>query len=261
MGVTADDDAIVTAVAGAGAVDDAIATATATATATAAAGAGAGAVDDAIATAAAVPQFRLYCRAGSSSSSSMTTHLWKASSLRSLPPVVLDIQCFQDNTDEYIVKEVCVVDINSDTLLLHHIVGPPPPCDYVMTAKKRRETYWLTKHCHGLEWHQGANDIQYAALFDKLRTCLHNRSVIYVKGLKKKQFVEKYLLVKESAATTTRVIDMHDIGCQSLDKVLSPPQLSVSLLRCGQHKSARHKCALANCTLLKAWLKYTVCEQ
>ena len=75
--------------------------------------------------------------------------------------------------------------------------------------------------------------------------------------------MEKYLLVKESSSST-RVIDMHDIGCQSLDKVLSspstpppPPQLSVSLLRCGQHKSPRHKCALANCTLLKAWLKYS----
>ena len=153
-----------------------------------------------------------------------------------------------------------MVDINSDTLLLHHIAKPPPLGDYVLTAKKRWETNWLTKHCHGLEWHQG--DILYSELFDKLRACLYNRSVINVKGLKKKQFVQKYLLIKEES-TTVRVIDMQDIGCQSLDKVSSSlpftntPQLSASLLRCGQQKSPRHKCALANCTLLKAWIKYT----
>ena len=145
------------------------------------------------------------------------------------------------------------MELDSDTLLLHHIAKPPCDRDF-LSADKQRETYWLTKHCHGLEWDQG--DIQYYPLIDKLRTCLINRPIIYVKGLKKKQYVEKYLMINvKSVASTVRVIDMSDIGCLSLGKVPTDARVKSNQLRCGRHKTPRHKCALANCTLLKAWFK------
>lgn len=164
-----------------------------------------------------------------------------------LPPVVLDIQCFKDNNNEYIVKEVCVLDITTNTILLHHIVKPPCDRDF-LSAAKQRETYWLTKHCHGLEWDQG--DIKYYTLIDKLRVCLHNRSIIYVKGLQKKRYVLKYLVTNTNS--TVNVIDVFEIGCQSLNTVFNTTD---NQIRCIKHKTVRHKCALSNCTLLKAWIK------
>jgi len=163
-----------------------------------------------------------------------------------LPPVVLDMQCFNDNSNEYIVKEVCVVELNTDTLLLHHIVKPP--CEReILNLVKQRESYWVTKHCHGLEWDQG--DIKYYPLIDKLRVLLHNRSMIYVKGEQKKSYVLKYLF--PNANSSSIVVDVFDIGCPSL----SNPVTADNQLRCAKHKSVRHKCALFNCTLLKAWIK------
>lgn len=97
--------------------------------------------------------------------------------------VVLDIQCFKDNNNEYIVKEASVIEVSSGTLLLHHIARPPFDRDS-LSEEKLRESYWLVKHCHGLEWDQG--DIPYHVLIEKLRTCLTAHSTIFVKGCEKK---------------------------------------------------------------------------
>jgi len=160
--------------------------------------------------------------------------------------VVLDIQCFNDNTNEFIVKEASVVDVATGTLLLHHIVKPPFDRAF-LTDDKLRESYWLTKHCHGLDWNQG--DIPYHVLIDKLMCCLAQRSIVYVKGLKKKQFVTNTLLPTSSTVT---VVDLGDIGCSSLFTINN--LLSINQTRCGHHKCVKNRCALSNVTLLRSWL-------
>lgn len=76
-------------------------------------------------------------------------------------PIILDFQCFKDNNNDYILKEVCALEVHSGTLLMHHIVKSPFNRDF-LTQAKLRESYWLTKHCHGLEWDHG--DIWYHVL-------------------------------------------------------------------------------------------------
>ena len=145
------------------------------------------------------------------------------------------------------MKEACVVDITTNSILLHHIAKPPCARDF-LSPNKQRESYWVTKHWHGLEWDQG--DIKYNTLLDELRTCLQHRSIIYVKGLEKKKFVLQFLVKND----TMDVIDTLEIGCPALNKTSEPSANTV--LRCDQHKSAWHKCALANCSLLRAWLNH-----
>ena len=173
---------------------------------------------------------------------------------KSSPPlhrsaVLLDIQCFKDNNNDYLLKEASVVNVNTGTLLLHHIARAPFDRD-LLSEDKLRESYWLTKHCHGLDWNRG--DISYYLLMDKLRSCLARRSIIYVKGSQKKDFVQRHLVTD---STLTVVIDMSDIGCGSLESTNN--LLSSTSIRCGRHKSEQSRCALTNCIVLRSWLLLT----
>jgi hypothetical protein len=157
--------------------------------------------------------------------------------------VVLDMQCFRDSDNDFLLKEVCVIDVTTGTLILHHIARPPFNREF-LTSERLRESNWLTRHCHGLEWDQG--DIAYVALLDRLRSCLLHRPVVYVKGSQKREFVKRHL-ISDPAATTVQ--DMGDLGCGSLNG-----PLSYQAVRCRHHKSALNRCALHNCIVLRGWL-------
>lgn len=161
-------------------------------------------------------------------------------------PIVVDFQCFKDNYNEFILKEVCALEADSGTLLMHHIAKPPFKQD-ILKEEKQRESYWLTKHYHGLEWNQG--DIWYYLLEEKLRTCISKRATVYVKGAEKKDFIRRHFVTD---FCTTQVIDLNDIGCGSLSSINN--LMSKNLLRCHHHKTLHSRCALSNCIALRGWL-------
>lgn len=164
-------------------------------------------------------------------------------------PVVVDIQCFKDNKNEYIIKEVCVLEATTGILLMHH-VAKPPYGHSELSDEKLRESHWLTKHCHGLQWEHG--DIPYYALFNKLTACISNRPSVYVKGLEKKEYLKRHHITD---FVTTTVIDVCDIGCGSLASIGN--LLSTNILRCRNHKSTQSRCALTNCVAIRGWLHLT----
>lgn len=129
---------------------------------------------------------------------------------------------------------------------MHHIVKPPFDRDY-LSQEKLRETAWLTKNCHGLEWDQG--DIWYHVLEDLLRKCIARRPAVYVKGREKKEFIRQHFITDPSV---TSVIDLSDMGCGSLGATTN--LLSTNTIRCGQHKRIKSRCALSNCLVLRSWL-------
>lgn len=173
--------------------------------------------------------------------------LYRATGKRNVTaPIIVDFQCFKNNDNEFILKEVCVLEAVSGTLLMHHIVKPPFDRD-LLTDEKLRESYWLTKHCHGLNWDQG--DIHYNVLEDKLRSCISKRSTVYVKGDQKKEFVRCTLITD---FCTTNVIDVSDSGCGSIKSINN--LLSTNTVRCRHHKTIDTRCALSNCISLRSWL-------
>lgn len=164
-------------------------------------------------------------------------------------PVIVDIQCFKDDQNEFILKEVCVLEADTGVLLMHHVAKPP----YERTDlsdEKLRESYWLTKHCHGLTWEHG--DIPYHALLYKLTTCISKRPTVYVKGLEKKEYLKRQHI---RDFVTTNVIDVCDIGCGSLASINN--LMSTNILRCCNHNSTHTRCALTNCVAIRGWLYLT----
>lgn len=164
-------------------------------------------------------------------------------------PIIVDFQCFKNNKNEFILKEVCVLDVNTGTLLMHH-VAKPPYSQSELSDEKLRESHWLTKHCHGMTWEQG--DIPFNSLLYKLTDCITNRPTVYVKGFEKKEYLKRQHVMD---FVTTNVIDVGDIGCGSIDSINN--LLSTNILRCNSHNFASSRCALSNCVAIRGWLHLT----
>lgn len=217
--------------------------------------------------------------------------------------VVLDFQCFKNNQNEFIVKEACVLEVSTGSILFHHVAELPHYTQsHFLNKARQRECRWLTDNYHGLDWSSG--DMPFINLMEKLRELLsHQCSTIYVKGLEKRKYVETDLLPtsvaaaavssseghdevdssssstapsstwsmrnflsklpspRPSATSPPVVIDLSDLGCASLDVIGSGNgTLAASKVRCNQHKSVWHRCALSNCSLLRSWLLVTANE-
>jgi len=131
--------------------------------------------------------------------------------------VVLDVQCFKDDANRYVVKEACAVDVDTGAVLLHHIARPPYPRDR-LSVDKQRECEWLSRCYHGLDWRQG--DIDYSTLLDKLRACLHRRYAVYVKGEEKRDFVLDNLVPADA--------NVRELGGWAAVRWTTPPTPSVA---------------------------------
>lgn len=158
------------------------------------------------------------------------------------PTIILDIQCFKDNSDNLIIKEVTAIELESATLLFHHIVCPPFERKQ-LSSEKLRESYWTIKHCHGIEWNQG--DIAYTVMMKKLEYLFSSCLRVYVKGIEKRQFI------KTLCPDYCLVIDLESLGCESLEclNIL----YANNSLRCKYHTSSNHRCSLTNALNLRRW--------
>lgn len=156
--------------------------------------------------------------------------------------VLLDVQCFKDNVNNFIIKEVAAINIDHGTLLFHHIASPP--CDFsTLSIDKQRENKWLTRSFHGLPWNSG--DIPYTDLVEKLCNLLYTSKTVFVKGLEKRQFI------RSLARLSCDIIDLTSLGCYSLTH-LSETCIKDSL-KCNNHKSLDYRCALSNAINLRKW--------
>lgn len=160
--------------------------------------------------------------------------------------IVLDIQCFKNNQNSFIIKEITAINLESGTLLFHHIVCPPYE-RRLLSPDKLRECYWLTQNFHGLEWHSG--DIPYDVILEKIRDLFNITSsfplTVLVKGCEKREFIKS--LVPEYC----NVVDMETLGCQSLDSLSN--LFTNDTLRCTHHKYNTHRCSLSNTVNLRKW--------
>lgn len=158
--------------------------------------------------------------------------------------VVLDIQCFTNNANSYIIKEAAAIDIDYGILLFHHIASPPYDIR-ALSLEKQRENKWLTRNFHGLPWNSG--DISYTDLFDRLRDLLKSCVTVFVKGLEKKEFIQSMSL----GPRYCEVKDLTSLGCYSLNHLTET--CTIDSLKCNHHKSPAHRCALANAVNLRKW--------
>jgi hypothetical protein len=156
--------------------------------------------------------------------------------------VIVDIQCFKDNDNKFIIKEIAAIYVQSGSILCHHIISPPYPRN-LLSAERIQQTYWLIKYNHGLEWTIG--DISYHLLLDKLKKIFNLISIVLVKGREKCDYLQTILPQQCNVA----VLD--NFYCKRQEVIM---ELFIKdTVRCNNLMGTHHKCAVSNIVNLRKW--------
>ena len=97
---------------------------------------------------------------------------------------IVDLQGFQQPINEFVVKEIAIMDTKSDYHVTHLF---EPPCTWQSLPPKYKCTNnWLTRNLHNLNWNDGY--FPYDSLKVALKSMLRHASCVYVKGKEKNCF-------------------------------------------------------------------------
>lgn len=154
---------------------------------------------------------------------------------RYLSALIVDIQgvvSAASNDHSFLIKEMSVVAMDS-TSVYHWMFKHP-----VNTVGDSKTNYWLKMYHHGMDTLCG--DVEYTELPRIIN--LMRSEVVYVKGVQKKEVIERYL-------PGQRVVEMEDLGC--------PPLKNLHLASepcCIRHMNNYRACSLYKVFCLKKWL-------
>lgn len=105
-----------------------------------------------------------------------------------IKPCVIEFQAFRDNKDEFVIKELVILD------LITHVVYPfifeAPFSANQLNDKARRTNKWITKHFHHIQWNEGL--ISYKHLNNIMYHFSNKFSHIYTRGSEKRQWIQQY---------------------------------------------------------------------
>ncbi|XP_043484119.1 uncharacterized protein LOC122512394 [Leptopilina heterotoma] len=149
---------------------------------------------------------------------------------------IVDVQGFKRANNEFVFKELAILPLQPDAQPLVYLFEPPCPWNS-LAGRYKSENLWLTHNYHEIHWTAG--DVSYDELRPILQDILRSASVIYVKGLEKKNWLEKYLL---------NVQNLEDFNCPSLKKIKSD-----LLTTCTHHTFCSENCAVKNVKILRDW--------
>lgn len=143
---------------------------------------------------------------------------------------IIEFQSFIGNLDEFIVKELVIM--NLETNVVNYFLFKPPHGFKKLSIKAQKTNNWLTRHFHMINWNEGFT--QYKELDNIMYHYCQQYGTIYTTGLKKCQFISQY--------TTDKVVNLL-IGKQS--------DFNVGNGFCTSVKNEQHK--IANCALVKTY--------
>ena len=148
---------------------------------------------------------------------------------------VVEFHGFRGNSNEFILKEIAIVDSNNRYTLLFF---KSPYDRQHLTAYYRRMVNWLEKYYHGITWEYG----EFTYSDDTVEKLLSIFSTLYTKGLEKANYLRKF----------------HS-NVQQLNDTLAKPQFEKIEALCPVHASGR--CSLKSgihyMNLLKRQYDYT----
>ncbi|XP_025160455.1 uncharacterized protein LOC105180994 [Harpegnathos saltator] len=153
--------------------------------------------------------------------------------------VIIEVQCFRDSNDTYVIKEVAIVGIN-EAFVGHWILAPE--YSFVeLNEKSRRINNWLSLNYHGIEWYDGETNPKY--FYPRLREITSHVRNFMTNGKEKASYLQNLL--------ARNVYNLENISPTSND--LSP---SERIKGCSFHtfrKHRRYHCALRDVYKLKHW--------
>lgn len=120
-------------------------------------------------------------------------------------PTFVDLQFFKHDKD-YILKELAILGPG-----IEHFIVKPPFEFSSLSCEDSRQAVWLEKNYHGIAWEDGF--ISYEEVPALIKSRLRNKDEIYVKGLEKKVWLEKFGIPSqnlEDFGFNVRLKDLHD---------------------------------------------------
>lgn len=166
--------------------------------------------------------------------------------------VFLDIQCFKDNYDDLVIKELLTVSYRRDGKIessheISNILFQPRYAFDRLLKKYQLINSWFTRNLHGIPWEAGI--IPYEKLKKELVKILKNKTRIYVKGYEKKKWLQRKI------GCTIPIQDMTVMKCPSIRKLKPPNNDNLCNFKEYHHyvQGNYHSCALENALRLKSW--------
>lgn len=148
--------------------------------------------------------------------------------------VIVDVQGFKNNKNEFIVKELAIASQEHTHIFL---IKPPYPFT-TLTAAERKNVFWIEKN-RGYRWSEGY--IDYREFHRIIKPYLKNKKII-VKGEEKIKWVQEL-------SKNRSVIDITIHGAPNLDTLAELYDKDL-VLNCFTHKKI---CALKNVLCIRKW--------
>jgi len=149
--------------------------------------------------------------------------------------VIVDLQGFWKPSNVFVLKEIAVLPLGTETPVVYQFAAPSPWRDLPLSYQRKNR--WLERHYHGLRWSSGT--LPYNTVKDVLTPLLKGASRVYVKGR------DKIIWLRHLTDLDNPIEDLEKLHCPSLRKLQST---------CEYH-SENTTSAAENVKLLAKWLQ------
>jgi len=155
---------------------------------------------------------------------------------------VVDMQCFKTLQNEFIIKELCIVGVNSN-FCYQCVVKPPIPFCSLCDEMKKRVNY-ITNYIHGIPWYVGY--LSEDEVITILRNILKKAARVYIKGSERANYLSFLLNYKIPVID----LDIFDFKRRQLRE-----NKNCKCHNIFNHKHLRLRCAVTKACTYRDWLE------
>lgn len=128
---------------------------------------------------------------------------------------ILEFQAFRDNLNDFIVKELVIIDLS--TSINYSFLFKPPYSFSKCNTKSRKVNNWLTKYYHHISWSDG--NIAYSELSTIMERFCKQFNTIFTTGTEKTKWITTFTSVPVITLSMKKESDYNNISsiCLNID--------------------------------------------